>query len=128
MLDNKLSDEMDEIDWACPVQVDEARALNSAAFLQVISDAFIDLETNLSNYHGRKNIRDEARHWLTSDAKDFALVCTFCGLDPTAVRERMRKFAAAGWPTKQKAAIMEAMRSQSKSAIKSRTYRERLDA
>lgn len=41
-----------------------------------------------------KHYRNQARAWLLRDRDDFGLVCNLAGLDPAAVRDRIRAVAA----------------------------------
>lgn len=74
-------------------------ALWSAVVSQAISDATANVSSvGPSGYKTAVLLRDQARRWLLSGSKDFRLVCEFAGLEPDAVRERVRVLEQRGWP------------------------------
>jgi hypothetical protein len=42
-------------------------------------------------------LRNEARHWLTTDTADFRLVCSLAGMEPDSVLDRTRRLARRNW-------------------------------
>lgn len=64
----------------------------------VVAQAATDA-VSTSNEREVKRERENARRWLTSNSKDFRLVCTMADYEPERIREYALTLAAQGWPS-----------------------------
>lgn len=67
-----------------------SRELWQAVLMRAIEDAVQGVPVDGRSSERREFETQEARRFLTRPSADLDLVCTFAGVDPEAVRERMR--------------------------------------
>lgn len=68
----------------------------------------LELMKRHNDFHRAMRQRNEARRWLLEDEEGFPEVVSLAGYDPSDVRERSHKMAAAGWVNNHKHNLKEA--------------------
>ncbi|MDE3059739.1 MAG: hypothetical protein KGJ06_01860 [Pseudomonadota bacterium] len=89
-------------------------ALWVAVITQAMMDALSQAKTAEASYQ-----KHEAICWLTSNSKDFAMVCLCAGLDPAYVRRKAKKALAAPVPWRAEA-------GKGKRYLERKAYRRRI--
>lgn len=104
------------IEWfappPCPVRGE------TALWTAVITQAMMDALTHANNAEALY-YKNEAIHWLTSNSRDFNMVCQMAGKEPDEVRRKAKKALASPKPWRAEA-------GQGKRYLERKTYRQKM--